>query len=226
MPILHNPRKLTGATGVAYKYILENITSGKWKPGMYIQEKEICQEIGVSRTPIREACVHLISENYLEKTQNSRIRVALISEKQLLEVYKVRSILEEKIIEELIVIFNEEHEVELATLITYLDSATSSGNKKEVFRLMDEFHHYLAKVLNNSILLDILNMINGHIARYRSLLYDKVTQVDMDSIKDNHREIYKLILSRNTEEAKKHLVKWNEISMKFIRKRLKDSGYL
>ena len=44
----------------------QNIISGKYPPGMALNEKQLCQELGVSRTPLREALSQLELEGLVE----------------------------------------------------------------------------------------------------------------------------------------------------------------
>lgn len=218
--------KLRTASDIAYNFILENITTGEWGPGFVLSENEITTSLGISRTPVREACIRLNSENYLEKLPNNRNRVALISSIQLKEIYKVRSFLEEKIIEELIEHLTDTQRNELNKLILYLDTAVQSQDFKESIYIMDQFHHYLAVVLNNTILLSTLNVINGHIARYRSLLVSEVARKDIEAIGHFHKEIYRAVTEKNIFKAKELMLTWNKISFRFLEKTLTKLGYL
>lgn len=218
--------RFKAASDMAYNFILEKITSGQWKPGANVVENEITESLEISRTPVREACIRLTTENYLEKLPNNRLRVGLVSSKQLREIYTVRSFLEEKIIEELIESLTKAHIDDLGRIVSYLEVSVQSNNIQESIHFMDQFHDYLAKVLQNDILLDTLKVINGHIARYRSLLVSEVSGIDLESICNNHKEIYESIVQMNTEKARKLMLTWNKISHRFLEKTLVKLDYL
>jgi DNA-binding GntR family transcriptional regulator len=226
MILEYNNRKNRTAADIAYTFIVKKITTGEWAPGYGISENDITQSVGISRTPVREACIRLISENYVEKLPNNRNRVALVSSRQLKEVYKVRSFLEDKIIEDLILHLTETQTNELKRIINYLEVSIQSLNVKETINMMDQFHDYLAIVLNNNILLSTLNVINGHIARYRSLLVSEVSKKDLEAMYHFHKEIYLAILDKNMIEAKNLMLTWNKISYRFLEKTLTKLDYL
>lgn len=217
--------RFKAASDIAYNFILGNITSGHWKPGISLVENEITDSLGISRTPVREACIRLVTENYLEKLPNNRLRVALVSSKQLREIYTVRSFLEEKIIEELIRNLTNPQIDDLARIVSYLQVSVENRNTQESIHFMDQFHEYLAKVLENDILLDTLQVINGHIARYRSLLVSEVKRIDLESICENHKKIYESILQQNAELARRLMLSWNKTSHRFLEKTLIKLGY-
>lgn len=113
----------------------------------------------------------------------------------------------------------------MTALVNYLETVVNSELNDEVFSAMDEIHNYLAKILDNNILMDTLYTINCHISRYRSLI-ENVTKTDLIAIKENHKKILSFILSKDKKAAREHIVKWNQTSMKFMRKRLKEAGLI
>lgn len=72
---------------VAYNFIKENISQGKWENNLRLVEQDISDELDISRTPIREAINSLISEGYLTKEANRGVTVnkQTISEKEFIE---------------------------------------------------------------------------------------------------------------------------------------------
>ena len=54
-----------GASGIAHAWLRDEILSGRLRPGQALSENEVAQQLGVSRTPIREAIIRLESEGLL-----------------------------------------------------------------------------------------------------------------------------------------------------------------
>ncbi|MDN3020098.1 GntR family transcriptional regulator [Paenibacillus sp. BSR1-1] len=213
------------AQDAAYEFVLNQITSGEWAPGTPIVETTITEALEISRTPVREACLRLLYDNYLEKLPNNRIRVASVTAKQLNEVYTVRQFLEKNIIEELISNLTNDAISDLGNIINYLEVSVEMNNIPKTFFYMDQFHEYLALFLKNDILLSTLNVINGHIARYRSLMVSEVKRKDLESIYENHTNIYRAIVNKDKGEAKSLMKAWNANSQRFLQKHLIKLGY-
>lgn len=82
------------ASDAAYREIKCWIQTGRIAPGNLIDEGEAMKELGVSRTPVREALLRLQSEGYLEIKRHKGIRVLPLSAADMREIYQVISALE------------------------------------------------------------------------------------------------------------------------------------
>ena len=77
-----------------FHIIRENILSGKYQKGEELKEKTIGEEIGVSRTPVREALRQLELEGLVTIIPNKGAYVVGISQKDVRDIYEIRSRLE------------------------------------------------------------------------------------------------------------------------------------
>jgi DNA-binding GntR family transcriptional regulator len=75
--------------------LLGRILSGEYAPGERLVETRIAQELGTSQAPVREALRELESMRFIESEPFRGARVRAISLREILEVYPVRSALEE-----------------------------------------------------------------------------------------------------------------------------------
>jgi DNA-binding GntR family transcriptional regulator len=78
----------------AYKHLRDSILTGFLLPGKRISEPAIAEQLGLSRTPIREALQYLAKEGLVEMIPHRGARVKCLSFKEIKEVYEVRAILE------------------------------------------------------------------------------------------------------------------------------------
>jgi DNA-binding GntR family transcriptional regulator len=76
-----------------YDRILERISAGYYPPGRPLKEQELCEEFGVSRTPLREALFRL-TEYGLVDSSGRIARVAELSESDVADLFGVRKVLE------------------------------------------------------------------------------------------------------------------------------------
>jgi DNA-binding GntR family transcriptional regulator len=91
-----NPRRADGVSvrERAYRYIKEQIASGKLEAGAPISELLLAKQLGSSRTPIREAMKQLDAEGLLEQTPNGGMSVAQLKREDIIELYELREALE------------------------------------------------------------------------------------------------------------------------------------
>ncbi len=78
----------------AYAFIHDGIVTGDLPPGSHLREEDLADQIGVSRTPIREALRQLASEGVVEFAPNRGAQVAAWSERDLAEIFDLRAVLE------------------------------------------------------------------------------------------------------------------------------------
>lgn len=157
--------------GKVFTSIREAILDGTYKKGDVIRESAIAKELGVSRTPVREAIRQLELEGLVESIPNKETVVSGITEEDVQDIFMIRSRLEglagrkaaERITEEelkeleeilaLTAFYVEKHD---ANTLKELDhrfheviyKATKS---KTLNHLLSDFHHYIQKARKSSI---------------------------------------------------------------------------
>lgn len=92
-----------GKTAVdrAYEWLRDAITDGSLPPGFFIEEAMVCEAIGLSRTPVREAFQRLSGERYLNLVPRRGAQVRGLSATELYEVFNARLALESHALREL-----------------------------------------------------------------------------------------------------------------------------
>lgn len=83
-----------GAAGVAYTWLRDAILSGRLRPGQALSENEVAQQLGVSRTPVREAIIRLESEGLLTVRPQVATTVAPIDVEAVADVQFLREAIE------------------------------------------------------------------------------------------------------------------------------------
>ena len=79
----------------AYDYISSRIETGEFPPGMMLVERQLCEQLGISRSPVRTALTRLANEGELVKyVPKVGMRVSELSRKDVRELYDLRSILD------------------------------------------------------------------------------------------------------------------------------------
>ena len=78
----------------AYAHIQRKIASGEMKPDSPVSEQIIAQELGMSRTPVREAIGQLTAEGLLEQTANRGTLVVQFKRQDIIDLYELREALE------------------------------------------------------------------------------------------------------------------------------------
>jgi DNA-binding GntR family transcriptional regulator len=89
------PEEANGlGTEAVYQRVREAILEGEIAPGATMSQVALAEELGISRTPLREALRMLQSEGLVDAERNRRVRVAPVSARDLQELYVMRVTLE------------------------------------------------------------------------------------------------------------------------------------
>lgn len=77
-----------------YDDIREQIINEKLQPGQWLIERELCEEYGLSRTPVREVLWKLLADGFLEQEPNKGFVVRKLSLEQIFEIFQTREAIE------------------------------------------------------------------------------------------------------------------------------------
>ena len=72
----------------------EAILNGHFEPGERLDQDHIAKEFEISRTPVREAVIRLVSKGLITHRSHHRAFVATVSQEDVREIYEIRSVLE------------------------------------------------------------------------------------------------------------------------------------
>lgn len=139
----------------AYEYLYEKIVYCEYLPGQEINEKQLVEETGIGRTPLREALLLLQKAGMVDIFPRKGMRVSLLTEKGVNDLYQARKLIEPTVIEEYKTLYSK------GTLLQYQQKFQKSLQMDDLERfLMDSsFHAYLMSITENHILMDMYNTL-------------------------------------------------------------------
>jgi len=151
VPSLPAPSLVDHAYDVIRRRILDNI----YQPGANALESELAAELGISRTPVREALIRLQNEGLIEIIPRHGMRVLPVSATDMKEIYEVLTALESFAVE--LVARRRLGSSELRPLVEATGKMTRAlkANDLEAWAESDEyFHKYLIEACGNRLLVD------------------------------------------------------------------------
>ncbi|WP_170061636.1 GntR family transcriptional regulator [Terribacillus saccharophilus] len=192
-----------------YKHLYNKIITLDYKPGQMIYESTIAEELGLSRTPVREAIHLLSSEGFLQIIPQKGIRVKYISKKKVQEALQVRKSLEAVAFREAAGRWNEsESQVDdyKADLRHIMDQQRDAAKTQDVitFYHYDEvFHDKILEICGNQTLGAVVRQVRGHVNRIRYLEFFETRE--MDRVIHDHEELITLIQSNDSDGVARRL---------------------
>ena len=194
--------KQTDLKLVAYNFIKRKIINCDLMPGEDMSESEIASEIGISRTPIREALMRLEHENFINIYPRKGIVVSHLSLNVINDIFQTRKIIEPAILKMVAVKLSK-------TWLLKMKKKFHSIKKKdvafqEIVDLDKEFHTYIINASGNSYLIQMMSNIYDQNQRIRVLSSRNKERLDISS--DEHLEIIQFLLDDNIPNAEQRLI--------------------
>ncbi len=168
------------------RLLLDRLLSGELEPGARITESKLALELGVSRTPLREALLRLEFEGFLRSASGKGFSVAPLSSEAAANLYSLVGLLEPLAVETA----GLPNEATLRKLDDIEDArvqAKLNHNLEEAVALANRWHNVLVQGCPNRELLDILAVLKRRLYRYEYSLVDEVSRVGQTH--DHHQQI-------------------------------------
>ncbi|CAM5767676.1 GntR family transcriptional regulator [Labrys miyagiensis] len=178
--------------------IRELIVSGRLGPGEQLSESVLAEQLGVSRTPVREAFLRLETEHLVEVRPQRGTFVFQYNEAQLRDICELREVLETGALR-IAISRNREALVSQLDKVASLSETESTPNLADYQSLDNAFHEALVKASENRELIEAYARISGRVRTIRYRL-TRTPQQLADS-RASHREIVEAIRAGRDAEA-------------------------
>ena len=180
--------------------IREDILSGKYRYNEELKEKTIGDELGVSRTPVREALRQLELEGLVTIIPNKGAYVVGISKEDIQDIYEIRSRLEGLCAKWACSHITKEQLDELEENI-YLSEfhAGKEGHAEQIFELDNKFHETLYQASGSKVLAGVLTDFHNYVQRVRKMTLKSKERSEKSN--DEHRMIAQAIHDHDPEKA-------------------------
>lgn len=185
--------------GRVFQKLREDILSGKYKDHEELKEVAIGEELGVSRTPVREAFRQLELEGLIQIVPNRGAYVTGITAKDVKDIYMIRSLLEglcAKLATEKI---SKEQLEEMEENIYLADFHAAKGHLDQMAELDNRFHDILYEACDSKMLEHTLKDYHQYVLRVRQKTL--ATNTRGRASNDEHRQIMEAIKAKDAEQA-------------------------
>ncbi len=152
---------------VVFKTLRDAILRGNLKPGERLMEMHLAEELGVSRTPIREAIRMLEQEGLAITIPRKGAQVAGMTEKDLYDVLEIRDALDELAVSKACEKVNKKSLSKLAEAMRDFEKSVASGNVRAIVSSDEQFHDVIYAMTDNPKLVNIVSNLREQMYRYR-----------------------------------------------------------
>ena len=195
-----NRRRASRTTRVeVYDTLRASIVSLQRTPGQRLSEAELARDLGVSRTPVREAIIQLRADGLVEVTPQLGSFVSKISLRNVREAQFAREALECAAVRVAVERIDDDAAERLRQNISSQRAAQTSADLEQFYRLDEEFHRELVATSGYSGISDLLDRSRAHLNRVRRLSLP-VPDV-IEELIDQHSAVLEALERRDADEA-------------------------
>lgn len=203
----------------AYAHVRDRILNLELKPNTPLRTQAIAQQIGLSRTPVREALGRLEQAGLVARAGGWGYTVRPISFKEAMDVYRVREALEAEAVREAL------PRLEPGTL-AHLRSCLESAEEKLRQRRLKEFrentrrfHRAISRTTDNAFLVSMLMTIEDRVHLLGAMMAKHNSERPSQSLAENHA-LLSALEARDEEAAvvavRQHVSSARNIVARFV----------
>jgi DNA-binding GntR family transcriptional regulator len=201
-----------------YESLKKSILHGKLKGGQRLIEETLADQIGISRTPVREAFHKLERDDLVTKLPKGGFAVREFTKEDVDEIFGIRSALESYAAYLATLHISSEKISQLEKKVKESEDALAKGDDEKLVQLNTEFHDLIYKSCKSKKLTEMINNFRDYFYRYRSLLLrtEKGTNYSID----DHRRMLEAMRKKNPRLVERlvriHLVRGKDIILKEV----------
>ncbi len=187
-----------------FEHIENDILQGKYQRGEILTESKLSAQLGVSRTPIREALRRLNQENLIEETGKGSV-VLGISDDDLADIFLVRSKIECLATAAAASRATAEEKEELCRVVDLQEFYLNKHDADQIKGMDNLFHELIYKISGSTVFYEILVPLHKKIQKYRKASVESESRAKASVAE--HREILAAITKNDASTASELTVK-------------------
>ena len=184
----------------AYQTLRQAIVYAQFTPGQRLVPKDICEELGLGRTPVRESLVRLQQQGLVRTVPQSGTFVSRIDGHAAENARFTREHLESQVAIECCAMADEHDLARLDAIIAKQQEAVAARDEQQFFITDNQMHEFMFDIANRHEVWEWLALTNTHFERFRWLA--AITKgVGWDVVMDQHFQIRDAIARRSPSDA-------------------------
>ena len=202
---------------VVYDELKMRILTGQIAAGERMMEEETSRDLGVSRTPVREAFKRLEKEGLVIIKPRRGAFATQMAKKDLMEILDVRESLESMAAGQACERMTKAQKEKLRSVCEKHKKAVANNTYKQMVKYDTEFHQLLVEGSRNKTLINFVEQLQELVLRFRYIYYDKTESAA--NVAAEHGNILDAILEgdvgKTIAETKKHIIGLKDIVRDF-----------
>jgi len=185
-----------------YERIKEAIQDGRIKPGQRLVQDALARQLGISRSPVREAIVRLGQEGFIHLEPHRGAVVRPVTDREMDQIYQIRQLLEPFAAAEASALATDEEIGRLGEVQREAEQQRDALNPGQVFWVNGEFHRVLVAPCRNEVLVGLLASLWERQVTFRAFAMYAERRGAMDHMLSEHQGILDAFRSRRQERVR------------------------
>ncbi|MCC8190574.1 MAG: GntR family transcriptional regulator [Planctomycetes bacterium] len=157
------------ARDYAIRTLRQNIVTMDLEPGCMVSENELAQEMGLSRTPVREALIELSKSGIVEIYPQHGSMIARIDYDKVEEASFTRRVLETAVVREACRFAGPDDLRALDENLAFQRLYLANGDTEKLLAVDNEFHRLLFSIAKKTLSFELMRSLSTHFDRVRQL---------------------------------------------------------
>lgn len=196
-----NDGSLHSLRGRVFNLLRNDILNGKYEPGESLIETRLSEELGVSRTPIREAIRQLELEGLVQSIPNKGAVVKGVSAQDIHDIYTIRMLIEGLAARWAVEKITPEELDELKEAVDLEEFYTNKNDSNHLLLFDSKFHDIIYKACKSKPLMHTLSSFHHYVQRSRKASMN--SPVRAKAVLEEHKAILKAIIDKDQDRAEK-----------------------
>ena len=186
-----------------FEKLERDILCGKYQPGEIITEIRLSEELGVSRTPVREALRRLRQEHIVEETGKGAL-VLGITKKDINDIYDIRVRIEGLVVRRAVENMDPEKIKQLRDALDMQEFYLTKNNHEYLRNMDSQFHELLYKFSDSNTFDEVLNLLHKKAMKYRRVSLGSANRAQHSV--DEHKAVLAAIEAGDADLAEKLMI--------------------
>ena len=209
-----NQFKTTSLADQVFEKLENDIIHGVYPRGEILTELKLVDQLGVSRTPIRDALRRLEQERLIEDTGKGS-RVVGITEEDLEDIMNIRQRIEGLAAYYAAKNMTPEGLAELTHIVDLQDFYYDKGDAEQLRQVDEQFHDLICYLSKRTVIMDTLIPLHRKTRRYRRISMEdwsrtvntrKEHKAIFDAMASGDADLAESLMAKHIENAKKHML--------------------
>jgi DNA-binding GntR family transcriptional regulator len=203
-----------------YESLKKSILHGKLKAGQRLIEEQLAHEVGISRTPVREAFHKLERDELVKRLSKGGFAVREFTKEDVEETFGIRGALESYAGYLATAHFTPDKIVALEKKVKESEDALKGNDEDRIVRTHSEFHEMIYLTCKSQKLIDMIHEFRDYLYRYRAAIY--LAKGSFQSSNNEHRQIMEAVKKKNPRLVERLLRRHIEKAKEAVIREIKE----